>query len=99
VSVVNGNMGSANASQRAISTDTSAEDVGEQPSPGTVHRTYRPQECGRGVYFCVLGRIGADIAQSRKRYEADVKRIQEAREGLPAVETILGLDEMQVSFS
>lgn len=46
----------------------------------------------------VLGRGGADIAQSRKRYEADVKRIQEAREGLPAVETILGLDEMQVSF-
>lgn len=35
--------------------------------------------------------------QTRKRYEADVKRIQAAREALPSVETILGLDEMQVS--
>jgi hypothetical protein len=46
----------------------------------------------------ILRRAVADIVQSRKRYEADVKRIQEAREGLPAVETILGLDEMQVSL-
>lgn len=35
--------------------------------------------------------------QTRKRYEADVRRIQAAREALPPVETILGLDEMQVS--
>jgi hypothetical protein len=45
VSLVNEDfMYLADASQRAISTDTSAEDFGEQPGSGTVHRTYRPQE-------------------------------------------------------
>lgn len=44
--------------------------------------------------------VKADIfsVQTKQRYEADMKRIQEAREGLPAVETVLGLDEMQVGW-
>ncbi|KAJ9099932.1 hypothetical protein QFC21_003937 [Naganishia friedmannii] len=43
-----------------------------------------------------VGTIDPELAQETKqRYEADMKRIQEAREGLPPVETVLGLDEMQ----
>jgi hypothetical protein len=38
------------------------------------------------------------ILQYAASYEAEMKRIQEAREALPAVETILGLQEMEVSM-
>ncbi|KAJ9090661.1 hypothetical protein QFC19_009523 [Naganishia cerealis] len=56
--------------------------------PNTLENNLSPEQ--------FVGTIDPELAQeTRKRYEADMKRIQEAREGLPPVETVLGLDEMQ----
>lgn len=43
--------------------------------------------------------LAEKLVQTRKKYEAEVQRVQTAREGLPPVATILGLDEMQVCLA
>ncbi|KAG7531683.1 hypothetical protein FFLO_04193 [Filobasidium floriforme] len=54
--------------------------------PNTIENNLSPK------YF--KGRIDPELAKEAS-YEAEMKRIQDAREALPAVETILGLQEME----
>ncbi|KAJ9116039.1 hypothetical protein QFC20_000709 [Naganishia adeliensis] len=56
--------------------------------PNTLENNLAPEQ--------YIGRIDPKLAEeTRKRYEVEVQRVQTAREGLPPVATILGLDEMQ----